>query len=221
MNNIELHKRRMDAYNINSNSSVDVIKNAILATFEINPGYSEITYNNETHGVHILDDGDIRRVGRKWLLTKPDGLELDVGEMFTWNNNEWIVTSKDRETKIQCRCLVRLLNTNIKLETGVEQVKISEDHLGRPVYDETIQYNETLCFAETELSMNRGSGGDDVIILPEGRLRICIPYIPESGVKLGAEFEIYNDQYQIKDIDMTNIVDDKGVIFFIAHRIQN
>ena len=221
MNNIDLHKRRMQAYNINSESSVDVIKNAIISTFEINPGYSEITYNNEAHGVHILDDGDIRRVGRKWLLGRPDGLDLDVGETFTWNNNEWIVASKDRETKIQCRCLVRLLNTDIKLQTGVEQVKIGEDHLGRPVYDETIQYNETLCFAETELSINRGTGKDEVINLPEGRLRICIPYINTHGVSLGKKFNIYNDKYEIKDIDMTNIVDEKGVIYFIAHRVQN
>lgn len=219
--NIEKHKNRLKAYNMEDESNIEHIKNAILRAFKSNPGYEVIEYNGNNHDVHILDDGDIRRIGRKWLLCKPDDIDLEVGELFKWNGFNWIVASKDRNNKIQCRCLVRLCNTSIKLETGVEQVKIGEDDLGRPVYDEETVYNDTLCFAETELSINRGTESQDVVNLPEGRLRICIPYKEDHGVRQGNSFDIYGQKYEIKDVDYTNVVDGVGVIYFIAHRIQS
>ena len=218
---INRHKSRLNAYKINDESNVDGIKQAILRTFYSNPGYEEIEYNGNTYGVHMLDDGDIRRIGRKWMLTKPDDLTLNVGELFKWNGFNWIVTTKDRNDKIQNRLLVMLCNTTINLHIGSERVKIGEDHLGRPVYEETPQYNNTLCFAEAELSINRGTESQDVINLPEGRLRICIPYKEDHGVIQGKQFEIYNQTYEIKDSNFTHVVDDVGVIYFIAHRIQN
>lgn len=221
MDRIDLHKRRIEAQKIGDDYAVENIIEDILDKFRTNPSYTTIIHLGETREVHIVDDNDRRQVsGRKLLLSKPRDVEVEVGDFVELNGKTWLCTQKDTDNKVQSRTTIELTNKTIKLESESQKLVKGYDSMDRPIYDEVKVYNETKTVASTRLQMGSSGKDDDVIVLPEGRLSLCIPYKDKHGVYIGAEFEVDKENYIIKESDFTHVIDGSGVIYFIAHRRQ-
>ena len=221
MDRIDLHKRRMEVQKIGDDFVVDNIIDDILNTFRSNPSYTTIVHLGETREVHIIDDNDRRQVGgRKILLSKPKDVEVEVGDFVELNGKIWLCTQKDTDNKIQSRTTIERTNKAIKLESGSQKLVKGYDSMDRPIYDEIKVYNETRTVASTRLQLGISGQDDEPIKLPEGRLSLCIPYKDKHGVHIDGEFEVDGENYIIKDIDFTNVIDGNGIINFIAHRRQ-
>src|SRR5690606_21087205 len=65
------------------------------------------------------------------------------------------------------------------------------------------------CIVESKIYYNESI---DAINLPDGHLKVSIPYTEHEQIKRNGEIEVYGEMYQITDVDQTSAIDSTGIL---------
>lgn len=226
MGYFELYKTRVNAHgNSVVESRENATRNLIESSFKDSSAYLVVKINGENVDARLIH----RNVYEiKALQFKPDTLFV-VGEIVDievsngiggTNTEKWIITNFEKD-ELFPRADIQLCNNTLTIQTGTTQTLIGYDDLGRPIYEETPDYDNFPCI--TERTTNLYTDFDNPINLPEGRMFVTIPYTDEEVIKEGLEFNMYGSKHKIVTVDKTKTYDNgqnvSGIIILIVEKI--
>lgn len=172
----------------------------------------------------IIDDDKQTRllIYRKWdansqtrkVIGKRE--DIEIGNILEFEAHKWLVTTFPEDNKIYKKAEIKLCNSTFHIQSDKTRVLIGHDGDGRPIYEEqyAIDYHEP-CVVENKVVSTQDSGQ---ILLPEGQLNITMKYIEADNVKLGSEFRMYEETYEIRDIDYSKVINGIGIVTLNGRR---
>ncbi|MGG2091244.1 hypothetical protein AB1283_00575 [Bacillus sp. S13(2024)] len=152
----------------------------------------------------------------KYLIGNTENMKC--GKIVQVDNEKWLITSIPKDFKIYKKALIQLSNLTLNLTGTITKVKIGTDSYGRPVFKE-IQGDPIPipCIVETMVQISMID--QHPINLPEGRLKVTLPYLTHNDIQVGKILNIYNEQYRIRVIDRTQVIDNEGVLTLFTDRV--
>lgn len=155
----------------------------------------------------------------KKVILKPD-FHVELGTVVTIKESNYLTVDFLGEGiyEVYPTATLKLCNSTFPIETDKTSVLIGYDDDGRPVYQE--QAGQTIqepCIVETTYYTDRSV---EQLPLPEGHVNITIQYQVADSIKKNEVFEMYGENYKIRNIDYTKRINDKGTMIIRAELVQ-
>ncbi|PGZ96950.1 hypothetical protein COE51_16395 [Bacillus pseudomycoides] len=190
----------------------DLIFNMALNGFE---GYEVLIDGIPTKVLlpnkYSTDKGNI-----KYLIGNTNNIKC--GNVVNVNGEKWLVVSIPKDFKIYKKAIIQLSNLTLNLSGAITKVQIGVDSLGRPIFKD-IQGDPIPVPCITETSVQLSMANQQTINLPEGRIKITLPHTVHNDLQVGKKLHMYGEQYQIKGIDYSQIIDGTGVLILYTDRV--
>ncbi len=226
MSYIDDYRNRINRLGTNNRErAINVQKRSIKQSFKSNPSYYLVdVYTSSTPlssislDCWITDDSDVK--DQKNIVAYPDQ-DLDKGYLIYWTDkgSYWLVVQADvnfgdvysKGTMQKCNAIATFL-TETTTYSGF-------DSLGRPIGTTTTDSKEYRCIATSKVRLS--SETDLEVNLPDGRASISMMYDPYLTLDIKSEFGMYSKTWRIVDLDMTNVIDNSGVLVITAERSES
>lgn len=189
-----------------------------LFKLTLEEGYNSHTVNidgNETKAV-IYNKYANKNGSMYYLFTLCN--QYKKGSLIEWDNETWLVLSRPEGNEVYDKAEMQVCNTSFELEGEITKILIGTDpRTGKPAYKTVESSPITLnCVAEKTIFR---STTDEAINLPEGQILITIPYIEHKSIAESQKIDLYNDTYQIIDVDDTESINKVGIRKLTARRV--
>ncbi|WP_137743254.1 hypothetical protein [Robertmurraya siralis] len=198
----------------NSNPIMEATKQLYLSNFNQSL-FVETAFIEDVSYEVLIRHG--KKNEEKKAIFKPD-THIDVGSVLEFNNKKYLVLDFLGEGVYQAypTATIKLCNSAFHVLSNRTRKLIGHDSDGRPIYDDQyeVDYYEP-CVVENKVITTQDRGQ---ILLPEGQLNITIKYIKADNIKLGSEFQMYDEVYEIRDIDYSKAVNEIGIITLNGRR---
>lgn len=216
MNYFEKYKAVNTPYgNTLADHTITASKESALRSFVSSPTLKQVEINDvEQNSIVSIYQRDY--FDRTFLL-EPNSQYADLGNYIKFNNYTYLVM-KSNDDDIYPTLYGKLCNEDFKVPIKKIKKKIV-DHRGNAKYIDEIEYITVPIVADV-----KGYSISDNAVLPltEGRVIIYLQYKQEyvDKIQLNYEFELFNDAYKISDIQLENIVNNKGYITLSAQKVS-
>ncbi|MEM4995014.1 hypothetical protein WKH56_20830 [Priestia sp. SB1] len=194
-----------------ANRSLEIVSNA----FNNSPSLFKVLVDNIENNV-VMNKG--KTINDKRMLFRHDS-NVKLGSIIDFNEKKYIAVNLVMDTnELYPSASLKLCNTSFELEGETTQILIGTDpRTNRPVYKTVESSPITLnCIAEKTIFR---STTDEAINLPEGQILITIPYIEHKSIAESQKIDLYNDTYQIIDVDDTESINKVGIRKLTARRV--
>ena len=146
---------------------------------------------------------------KRSIICRPN--VIDRGMIVQQVDKSWLVISLPISNGIYDKATLQLLNASISIET--EPVVTQFDKFGNPLSSSEPVVQSFVCIADKSLVY--GSADlDNAVNLPDNKIKVIIPYTTEQF----NEFTLYDELYYVRDTDLTQVVDGKGLITITGER---
>ncbi|WP_394175581.1 hypothetical protein [Guptibacillus hwajinpoensis] len=125
------------------------------------------------------------------------------GDTIIYEETRYIIVSQvSSERYGKYKGMARPCNFNISIYTHVARVKIGVDGLGRPVYEDTPQYEEYPAIITSKVA-DWSTGGQ--INLPQGEVEVTIKDTQSANLNEGDTFTSMGKTWNINYIDRSKV----------------
>lgn len=197
------------------NSLMDRNKEVFADNFDTSPLSTTVTVNDVNTVAMVRQEKDSNK---KKLIFRPD-TKIDIGSVIRIKSSYYLTLDFLSEgiNEVYPTAKVQLCNSTLPIQSGKTRVLIGHDRDGRPVYKDEYAVNKLEpCIAETKyLSSNE----NDQLPLPEGRINITLKYQEADNIQPNKQFSMYGNTFKITDIDLTKVINGKGIMIVSAERI--
>lgn len=215
------YKARINAYGGN-------LKNSVMQSTKItqresilnSPSRVDLTFNNDAT-LHPCIVSDIDTFKKRRFLFLPD-TDISIGDYVHHEGFTYLSTEQTTSETFP-QLIGELCNNNFPIKTIVTKVPRNDsngnqlfDRYGKPLFDDQTQEITTPCVVQSQYLQ---SSDTKQFTLPEGKITIIVPYVTPNNIILDYQFNIYGDKYKVTNIDLTNVLEDKGTIKIIAERV--
>lgn len=216
MSFLDIHRKRTNAQ---GNGYKETVVNASKANMERLFSTSLECKKVILDGVEqdaIVNKG--KTINDKKFLFRPSST-VKVGSFVDLNEQKYLIIDVTMDiNEIYPFAISKLCNTSFELEGETTVVVIGTDpRTGRPV-EEITESSPIILNCVAEKTVFR-STTDEAINLPEGQILITIPYIEHKSIAESQKIDLYNDTYQIIDVDDTESINKTGVRKLTAKRV--
>lgn len=140
------------------------------------------------------------------------------GSVIKYNGNSWISTSFPlSENGIYDKGIMELCNDILVLESDPHKVKVGNDPIGRPIYEEIKgDIFEIPCSTTTTIT---NSSEEVWFSLPGGKIQITIPFVDHDKLKINTDIKLQKSTFKISGVDYSNTINKCGIIKITAEKI--
>ena len=168
-----------------------------------------VTIGNDSHKVIIQTTSNDPTGEKRSIICKPN--VIDRGVIVHQENKSWLVISLPINSVVYEKATLQLLNAAITIKG--EKVVTEYDKFGRPISSSEPVSKSFVCIADKSLVY--GSADlDNAINIDDNKIKIIIPYTAEKFT----EFTLYGELYHVRDTDLTQVVDGKGLVTITGER---
>lgn len=196
---------------------VDMQLEFIKAEFAHSPNYKEALIDGDTVGIRFLPNDKDSFIAH--VLIEPEKTAL-AGQYCVIDGATWLIT--DVVPKIISRASIQLCNEILRIQTGEDKTQIGTDPIGKPVYSIEPIYEDFRCIASNKVN-SPYDNLNNPINLPEGSIRVSIPYVDIEHISDNTEFNMFGYTYKIMGIDNTktqsNGAERWGVLTLVGQRV--
>ncbi|MGD6876776.1 hypothetical protein [Bacillus infantis] len=196
----------------NTVSNLDKSKYGLSMKFESSPSYKLVKVNGiDTDSIVYTDS----QYDEKTIIFKPDSI-VDIGSVVEFNEKQYLLISFF-ESDLTPKGELKLCNSTLPIQSGKTRVLIGHDRDGRPVYKDMYSVDKMEpCIAETRI---QSSSGNEQLPLPDGHLKITLKYQEADNIQPNKQFSMYGNTFKITDVDLTKVINGKGIMIVSAERI--
>jgi hypothetical protein len=157
-----------------------------------------------------LEDGNIKNILGKVA-------DIEKGQTVVFDGNNYITVTMPEDNGIYRKAVIKLCNQTLTLKGTVTQVNTGEKDWRRdPIYETTEESTILVpCIVESKIYYNSTT---EAINLPDGHVKVTIPFTEHEDIKMNGEIILYDETYQITDIDRTQSLDKSGILILSAKR---
>jgi hypothetical protein len=207
---------------MNKKSLVEHTKQAFVKMFIGNPNYKVITINGEQYET-LYSQG--KSSEEKSLLFAPN-TKIDIGSVVPLNGNSYMVMDFQGEgiNEIYPSATLKLCNSTYPINGSRTKV-LKTDSNGKAVlnkfndpvyiYTDGATTNTPCIVASTIIAADENKQ----LPLPEGQLTVTLSY--RDDVKVNDTFSMYNNNYKIRGIDYTKVINGKGIMVLSVEQVQS
>lgn len=142
--------------------------------------------------------------------------EVQIGNMVEIGTEKWLIISWPEDNKVYRKATIQQCNSFFPLPGVDEKVQTGQDDYGDPIFDITPGTPSLIpCIVETSITADTT---DRAINLPEGNVKITISYTEHENLKVGYEFKLYGEDYEIAGIDRTQSINGVGLLIIHGKR---
>lgn len=209
----DLYKKRLLSY---GNDEKDAVLNntqrMINKSFADSFGYSVVKIDDVDTEVIIINKDDSTQ---KELLLRPNqtvkkGAKVLIGTQY------YLVTDFNGNG-INQKAKIKLCNNTFVLKGSTIQTIVGWNDFNEPIYEETSTSDISIpCIVETTITFDNT---DNAINLPEGRIRVTIPYTEHEDIAIDKEFVMYGENYKIMGIDYTQSIGKEGLMIINGQKV--
>lgn len=182
--------------------------------------YSVIVNGSTTKKVII----QFKEEKERYLISRIDDIQL--GDLVKHKNFDWLVVNNPDDNKMNLTTVMKLCNSTYPIKSNKTRVlkrdvqgNIVLDKFGDPVPILTVTVVNVPCVVENffpQVDENRQQ-----ILLPQGSLRITLQYQDVDDIKVNHTFKMYQNTYQIRSVDYTKVINNKGVVTLNVEEVSN
>jgi hypothetical protein len=210
----DLYKKRLLSY---GNDDKDVVLNntqhMINKSFADSFGYSVVKIDDVDTEVVIINKDDSTQ---KELLLRPNQTTKKGATVFI--GTQYYLVTDFNGNGINQKAKIKLCNNALTLKGETTKVIVGHNDFGEPIYEEVSSSDISVpCIVETTYFPLDNK--DEAINLPQGRIRIIIPYIEHKDININKHLIIYGENYKIIGIDYTQSINKEGLIIIIADKV--
>lgn len=174
----------------------------ISSQFKNSPSYTEVYINNSATltGVNIVDENVLQKDSNKKRILMHPGDVINVGDIVTWHDNEWICTDNDLDNEVYCVGIIERCNNHLTYLTP------------------TSQLITTPCIISNKSLYTSGIQGTKLIITPDTKLNIVCPVnVNTLRFERGMRFLIgYSGKYYAYKVSMVDLVSQVGLLNIVV-----
>lgn len=137
---------------------------------------------------------------------------IDRGTIVQDATVNWLVMTLPLTNDVYSKATIQLCNTSITIKG--ERVPIDWDQWGNPIEWSDGEDKSFICIADKSLVYG-SADMNNAINLPDNKIKVIIPY---TDLKFD-RFTLYNEPYIVRDIDLTQSINGKGLISITGERI--
>lgn len=209
MSYFDVYKIRVKKNDGNYNSIVDSTKRYVQSNIDNGMFSDRVKVDGvETNAIVTHE----QKSHEKTILIKPEVVAA-IGSIVEIKDKKYLALDFKNEGiySIYPTLNVQLLNASITIET--EPIVTERDKYGRPISSNESTPKSFVCIADKSLVY--GSADlDNAVNLPDNKIKVIIPYTTEEF----AEFTLYGELYYVRDIDLTQVIDNKGLVTITGER---
>jgi len=214
MNYFDVYKKRIQ---LSGSNATEASKNATIDS--INRTFSEML----NYQIVKIDDVDTEVViinkddsTQKELLLRPNQTTKKGATVFI--GTQYYLVTDFNGNGINQKAKIKLCNNALTLKGETTKVIVGHNDFGEPIYEEVSSSDISVpCIVETTYFPLDNK--DEAINLPQGRIRIIIPYIEHKDININKHLIIYGENYKIIGIDYTQSINKEGLIIIIADKV--
>lgn len=186
---------------------------AFLEVLEVSPESFLVKINQVDQQV-IIQTTDEKNDDERTMLSVISSVKK--GDMVSYQNKNWMVTSLIDDNKIHQSSNIKLCNSKFPLPG--EQVCTTKVNDFGEEYEECVDSapQEIPCIVETSFYKQ---GEDQPINLTSDTVRISIPYTEHDSLKVNYSFKLYGESYQVSSFDYTQSLNKIGLLIINAKRV--
>lgn len=209
----DLYKKRLLSY---GNDEKDAVLNntqrMINKSFADSFGYSVVKIDDVDTEVIIINKDDSTQ---KELLLRPNQV-IKKGATVLIGTQYYLVTDFNGNG-INQKAKIKLCNNTFVLKGSTIQTIVGWNDFNEPIYEETSTSDISIpCIVETTITFDNT---DNAINLPEGRIRVTIPYTEHEDIAIDKEFVMYGENYKIMGIDYTQSIGKEGLMIINGQKV--
>lgn len=214
MDYLDKYIQRLEKKGQNSTeATINSTKSIVSKTFKSSPSYTLVKINNLNVDAIV---NSTTQHDEKEIFFMPD-YNVNIGNVVEYDTAKYLIL-EFFDNAAYPKGKMKLCNVTLNLTGTATKTQVGVDNLGRPVF-QTV-YGSPLplpCVAETVVRLS--STDNQAVNLPEGRMKLTIPYTVHSDIQVGKVLSLYSEQYQIKTIDQTQVINGVGVLVLYVDRV--
>lgn len=149
--------------------------------------------------------------------------EIQLGDVVNYKKLTWLVTTFTDDNKMHSYGNMELCKSDVAFQGEPLKIKTGNDPSGRPIY-EVIQGQE-YSYPSVVSNTLKSKDLNDGVNLPTGMVSARIRYVDNKEIAPNKLCKIFEQQYKIVDVDITNtyLAEDgerMGVINILANKVQ-
>lgn len=166
--------------------------------------------------LRILTEHDIVKIGNIITVAATANDKLE----------RWMIVSYPERNPTYSKADMAMCNNSITVKTeGTKQIK-RDPVTGKPILDKfgNPQY-ETIAGVEKNLpcivEMNNSTTDGKQLVVPSNTVTVTVQYNKNLELKVNDTITLYGDTYKIRFSDKTDVLENEGLIKYIAENISN
>ena len=169
----------------------------------------DVTIGGNEHKVIIQTTTDDPNGEKRRIICKSN--VIGRGVIVHQDDRSWLVISLPINNGVYDKATLQLLNASIVIET--EPVVTEWDKYGNPITSTESPPQSLICIADKSLAY--GSANlNDAVNIHDNKIKVIIPYTNQRF----KEFKLYGELYHVRDTDLTQVIDGKGLITITGER---
>ncbi|MBL4950988.1 hypothetical protein JK635_01880 [Neobacillus sp. YIM B02564] len=207
-----------------SNSIITATKKTINNNFNDSLFVEKILINDIEYDVLITQEN---KSEDKKLLFKPETV-IDIGSVVKWKNSYFLVTDfiGNEINEIYPIATIKLCNNRLSIKT-IDTKEIKKDLEGNPILN---KFGDPIYITKEGklidipcIVQNTITSGDEnkQFPLPQGSLYITLQYQKNEEIQINKTLRMYNNIYKIRNIDYTNVIDEKGIMILLVEQVTS
>ncbi|MET3505607.1 hypothetical protein [Halalkalibacter oceani] len=147
--------------------------------------------------------------------------DVKMGDLILYKDQYYLAVSYPFSNKIYEKTLIKYCNNILKVKVDEIREITGKTSLGEPIYNTTPIYYEQPCHFSNENGTTYNTTFYEQINVPLGRISILTPYRTNANlITEGMEFQMYDSQYKISNVDKTRVKNNQGFLELFVERIQ-
>jgi hypothetical protein len=214
MNYFDVYKKRIQ---LSGSNATEASKNATIdsinRTFSEMLNYQIVKINDVDTEVIIINKDDSTQ---KELLLRPNQT-VKKGAKVLIDTQYYLVTDFNGNG-INQKAKIKLCNNTLTLKGTTTEIIVGYNDFNEPI-TETISSEDIVipCIVETTITFD---DTEQAINLPEGKIRVTIPYTEHEDIAIDKEFIMYGEKYKIIGIDYTQSINKEGLIIINGKKVS-
>lgn len=169
----------------------------------------DVTIGDDSHKVIIQTTTNDPTGEKRSIICRQN--VIDRGMIVHQDDKSWLVISLPIGNGVYDKATLQLLNASITIET--ESIVTDYDLFGNPLSPSEPISQSFICIADKSLVYGSANLNEPVNI-HDNKIKVIIPY---TTVQF-KQFRLYGELYHVRDVDMTQIIDGKGLITITGER---
>lgn len=169
----------------------------------------DVTIDDDSHKVIIQTTTNDPTGEKRSIICRQN--VIDRGMIVHQDDKSWLVISLPIGNGVYDKATLQLLNASITIET--EPIVTEYDKYGRPISSSEPVSQSFVCIADKSLVY--GSADiDNAVNIENNKIKVIIPYTNNQFT----EFTLYGELYHVLDVNLTQVIDGKGLLSITGER---